>query len=84
MKRYRKWVLVSLALCTILGEFSLAQEENLDEGSLRIISEAGDYSAQIYIKAEEQGSVSLKEREHEKKLRQTRKTKKDDITNDPF
>lgn len=66
LKKYGKWIQIFLLTgCMASGTVSLG-EEDLNAGALRILSETGDYSAQIYIKEEEKGPVSNEEKKKDK------------------
>ncbi len=65
-----KWLkIIFCAGYMMSGTISLA-EEDLNTGALRILSETGDCSAQIYIKEEETGPVSDEEKKKDKERRE--------------
>lgn len=66
LRKYGRWLqIIFSAGYIVFGTVSLA-EEDLNAGALHIVSKAGDYSAQIYIKEEEKGTVSDKEKKRDK------------------
>lgn len=66
LRKCGRWLqVVFSAGYIVFGTVSLA-EEDLNAGALRIVSEAGDCSAQIYIKEEENGPVSDEDKKKDK------------------
>lgn len=53
--------------CVLSASILLAEEEDENAGSLRIISETAEYSAAIYIREEEEGSVPKDDKDEDKK-----------------